>query len=128
MKLINQTGKNSFRFCIAFLLAFSLISCEKKDDSQLPLQIKITDIPAEYNGKVGISQLLFYPAYSTTEFITNGAVTTSLFNTESEIETLPYTKKGEYTVSFEIREEKYGISIFILSRESNYQHICMAWI
>jgi len=113
MKLINQMGKISLRFCIAFLFAFSLISCEKEDDSQLPLQIKITDIPAEYNGKVGISQLLFYPAYSTTELITNGTVTTKLFSTESEIETVPFTKKGEYTVSFEIREEKYGFQLLL---------------
>jgi hypothetical protein len=97
------------------LFAFSLISCEKEDGPLLPLQIKIIDIPAEYNGKVGISQLLFYPAYSTTELITNGAVITKLFNTESEIETQPYTKKGEYTVSFEIREEKYGFQ-FLLAK------------
>ena len=113
MKLINQMGKISLRFCVAFLFAFSLISCEKGDDPQLPLQIKITDIPAEYNGKVGISQLLYYPAYSTTELITNGAVTTKLFSTEGEIETLPYTKKGEYAVSFSIFEEKYGFQLLL---------------
>ena len=115
MKLINQMKKISMRFCIAFLFTFSLISCEKEDDSQLPLQIKITDIPAEYNGKVGITQLLFYPAYSSTELITNGAFTTKLFSTEGEIETIPYTKKGEYTVSIAIFEEKYGFQ-FLLAK------------
>ena len=119
MKLINQMGKISFKFCIALLLAIYLISCEKDVDPQL--KIRITDIPAEYNGMFGSTFLLVdvnepvytrrQHAYSLNELITDGAVTTKLLNSESTLENPPHTKKGVYTVIFGIFEEAYGFQI-----------------
>ena len=107
----------SFKFCVVLLMAISLISCEKDDAPQL--KIRITDIPTEYNGMFGTTFLLVEDsvyiarqhAYSTTELITNGAVTTGLINCESVLENPPHTKKGEYTVIFGIFQEKFGFQL-----------------
>ena len=113
MAPINQKEKLSFRFCIALLMAISLVACEKDDDPQL--KVRITDIPAEYNGTFGSTALLVdvnepvysrrQHAYSTNELITNGTVTTALINCESVLENPPHTQKGEYTVIFGIFQE-----------------------
>ena len=74
--------KLSLKFCIVLLMAISLISCKKEDAPQL--KIRITDIPAEYNGMFGSTFLLVdvdepvyiarQHAYSTSELITNSTV------------------------------------------------------
>jgi uncharacterized repeat protein (TIGR02543 family) len=86
------------------------------------MKIRITDIPPEYNGMFGTTFLLVdvdEPVYtrrqvaysSPTELITNNAVITKLFNSESALENPPHTKKGVYTVIFGIFEEAYGFQI-----------------
>ena len=113
MTLINQKGKLSFKFCIALLIAISLIACKKDDDPQL--KIRVTDIPVEYNGMFGATFLLVdvndpvltrqQHAYSMNELIINCTVTTALFNGESVLDNPPHTQKGTYTVIFGIFQE-----------------------
>ena len=118
---INQMEKFFFKFCIALLMAISLIACEKdckceKDDDP-QLKIRITDIPAEYEGKfvntnLGTVDRLYHRAhnYNQNTIVMYGEATTKLLNAFDYPNT-PFTEKGEYILEVLIFEYIFdGIS------------------
>ena len=103
--------KKSLYFKIVFFMAIVVITtgCEKLDDSQI--KIKITDIPAEYDGQKVQSYLRvetsdYSLADSYTEIITKGAFTTEMYKVappgHDYIQPVPFTDNGKYIISFHI--------------------------
>ena len=91
-------------------MAIGLISCEKDDDDDIQLKIKITDIPAEYEGKfvntnLGTVDSLYHLAhnYNQNTIVMYGEVTTKLRKTFDYPDT-PFTNKGEYRLEVLIFE------------------------
>ena len=117
MLLINYLKTPSFKFCIVFLMAISLVSCEKEDDDDLWLKIRITDIPAEYEGKflntnLGTVDYLYHRAhnYNQNTIVMYGEVTAKLLAT-FDYPDIPFTEKGEYRLEILIFEYIFdGIS------------------
>jgi hypothetical protein len=111
---IMRTTKILTRKLIAIICIASLViafSACKKDD--VPLKVKIIDIPAEYNGKRGQTHLRndnynYGTIGSGWVTITNGEVTMKISDSRGPYISDPpmsLTEKGEYYVRFQIFEE-----------------------
>ena len=103
---------------ISLLLAIIILvtGCNNDDVDDIQLKIRITDIPAEYEGKIvttnlGTADNLYQRASSFNQntIIMYGEVTTKLLTVSDYLDT-PFTEKGEFRIDlliYDLVEKKY---------------------
>ena len=103
---------------ISLLLAIIILvtGCKNDDVDDIQLKIRITDIPAEYEGKIvttnlGTADNLYQRASSFNQntIIMYGEVTTKLLTVSDYLDT-PFTEKGEFRIDlliYDLVEKKY---------------------